>query len=36
MARTWEALIGAVADALSMVTAEDCEGWFAHCGYRIK
>ena len=32
-ARTREALVGAIAEALRAVTAEDAVGWFAHCGY---
>jgi len=32
-ARTREALLEAIALALSAVTLEDVEGWFAHCGY---
>ena len=30
-ARTREALVGAIGLALSAVTLEDVEGWFAHC-----
>lgn len=32
-ARTFEALVDAVGDALRSVTAEDCDGYFEHCGY---
>ena len=32
-ARTHEELFDAVAKALSMVTADDAQGWFASCGY---
>jgi transposase len=37
-ARTKEALVETIAQALSAVTSEDAEGWFRHCGYmsRIK
>jgi len=33
-ARTREALIGAMSEALSAVTAQDASGFFRHCGYR--
>jgi len=33
-ARTREALIGAMGDALSAITARDASGYFGHCGYR--
>jgi transposase len=33
-ARTKEALIGALGEAISAVTAEDARGFFEHCGYR--
>ena len=33
-ARTVEALIGAMGDALRSVTPGDIFGWFNHCGYR--
>jgi transposase len=33
-ARTWEALVDAVADALSKITVGDILGWFDKCGYR--
>ena len=32
-ARTWEALLEAVVEALSAVGTEDIAGWFRHCGY---
>ena len=32
-ARTFGALVDAVRDALRSVTAEDCDGYFEHCGY---
>jgi predicted TPR repeat methyltransferase len=35
-ARTHEALIEAIAKALSAVTPEDAAGWFRHCGYNIE
>jgi transposase len=35
-ARTKEALIEAIAEALSAVTARDAEGWFRHCGYNVE
>lgn len=31
--RAADALPGAVGDALSLVTASDCEGWYKSCGY---
>jgi len=34
-ARTDEALLSAIGSALSRVTAQDAEGWFASCGYTI-
>jgi transposase len=33
-ARTREALIGAMGDALSAITARDASGFFGHCGYQ--
>ena len=33
-ARTREALIGAMGQALNAVTAKDVRGFFGHCGYR--
>ncbi len=35
-ARTREALIEAMAKALSAVTPEDAMGWFKHCGYKVE
>jgi transposase len=35
-ARTREALLETLTRALSAVTPEDVEGWFAHCGYRAE
>ena len=32
-ARTWEALVAAIAAALACVTAQDAMNWFASCGY---
>jgi transposase len=32
-ARTHDALLQAIAQALAAVTAEDAKNWFAHCGY---
>jgi transposase len=32
-ARTREALQEAIAQALTLITAQDALGWFAHCGY---
>ena len=32
-ARTREALVEAIAAALSAVTSEDAKGFFGHCGY---
>ena len=34
-ARTEETLLAAIGSALSKVTAQDAEGWFASCGYSI-
>jgi transposase len=34
-ARTSDALWRAVGDALASVTAEDCRGFFRHCGYAV-
>lgn len=33
-ARTRDALEEAIATAAKMITAKDCRGWFAHCGYQ--
>jgi transposase len=35
-ARTVEALINAIKEALDMVTKADIRGWFTHCGYSIQ
>jgi transposase len=35
-ARTREALVEAIAEALCAVTSEDAVGWFAHCGYEPR
>jgi len=35
-ARTVEALIAAITEALDMVTAAEMRGWFAHCGYSVQ
>jgi transposase len=35
-ARTREALIEAIAEALRAVTLEDAVGWFRHCGYNVE
>lgn len=35
-ARTREALVEAMGEALSAVTSQDAHGWFAHCGYEPK
>ncbi len=32
-ARTKEALVEAIGQALDAITPEDAKGWFAHCGY---
>jgi transposase len=34
-ARTQEALVQAIGQALVAVSQEDALGWFAHCGYRL-
>ena len=34
-ARTWEALIKALAKALRAVTPKQAQAWFAHCGYAL-
>lgn len=34
-ARTWEALLAAIAAALASVTPQDAASWFAHCGYNF-
>ena len=35
-ARTHEALLEAMEEALSKVTASDAAGWFEHCGYQVE
>ena len=35
-ARTHEALLEAMEEALSMVTPWDAAGWFDHCGYEVE
>jgi transposase len=35
-ARTREALLEAIAQALWAITAVDAAGWFAHCGYEVE
>lgn len=35
-ARTHEALLEAMAQALSDVTPQDAAGWFGHCGYQVE
>ncbi len=35
-ARTHEALLEAMAEALSAVTPQDAAGWFDHCGYEVE
>jgi len=35
-ARTHEALLKAMEEALSMVTPADAAGWFEHCGYQVE
>ena len=35
-ARTHEALLGALAEALSSITPVDAAGWFVHCGYEVE
>jgi len=34
-ARTFDALLDAVADALRSISLSDIQAWFAHCGYAI-
>ena len=34
-ARTLETLEAAVADAMKAVSAQDAQGWFRHCGYKV-
>ena len=35
-ARTREALVKAMGEALFVVTSQDDRGWFTHCGYKIE
>jgi transposase len=35
-ARTREALLGAMEEALSAITPSDAAGWFEHCGYQVE
>jgi transposase len=35
-ARTHEALLEAMEEALSEVTPADAAGWFKHCGYPVE
>jgi transposase len=35
-ARTHEALLEAMEEALSEVTTADAAGWFEHCGYQVE
>ena len=35
-ARTHEALLEAMEEALSKVTPSDAAGWFVHCGYQVE
>ena len=35
-ARTHEALLAAMEEALSKVTPADAAGWFDHCGYEVE
>jgi len=35
-ARTREALVEAMGEALSSVTPQDAGGWFTHCGYEVE
>jgi transposase len=35
-ARTYEALLEAMEEALSEVTPADAAGWFEHCGYQVE
>ena len=35
-ARTHEALLEAMEEALSKVTPADAAGWFNHCGYQVE
>jgi transposase len=35
-ARSYEALLEAISEALSAVTPADVAGWFNHCGYEVE
>jgi transposase len=35
-ARSYEALLEAMEEALSKVSADDAAGWFNHCGYQVE
>jgi hypothetical protein len=35
-ARTHEALLKAMEEALCKVTPADAAGWFGHCGYQVE
>ena len=35
-ARTQEALIEAMGEALASVTTQDARGWFSHSGYEVR
>ena len=35
-ARTREALLEAMGEALSSISFRDAAGWFAHCGYELE
>ncbi len=35
-ARTQEALDKAIGEAINLVTSEDAQGWFRHCGYPAR
>jgi transposase len=35
-ARTHEALIEAISEALSAITLGEVVGWFDHCGYQVE
>lgn len=34
-ARTWEALVKAIREALATISESDARAWFAHCGYSL-
>ena len=35
-ARTFDALLNAIAEALKIVTGQDAQGWFSSCGYAAR